>query len=103
MPVERTMGLPVCCLAMIHTQAELAASDEKKFLVQCSYFEVYNEFLYDLLDPKRKSGKGAAGHGLDIKARGLGCFGWCRASSQLHDVGFLLFGLNRRTRFGGYM
>lgn len=50
-------------------QAELAASNKKKFLVECSYFEVYNEILYDLLDPARKAGQASHGRGLDIKVR----------------------------------
>lgn len=40
---------------------ESTAAPEKKFLVQCSYFEIYNEVVYDLLDPSSKR------QGLDVR------------------------------------
>ena len=46
-----------------------AANPELKFLVTCSYLEIYNEVLYDLLDPSGKSGtaKRKADSNIDIK------------------------------------
>lgn len=42
---------------MFNRIAELQAADpEKKFLVTCSFLEIYNEVLYDLLDPTARGG-----------------------------------------------
>ena len=43
-----------------------ASSEEKLYLVQCSYFEIYNEIVYDLLDPRPRKDKERSG-GLQIK------------------------------------
>lgn len=46
-------------------QEEILLHPTKSFLVECSYFEIYNEIIYDLLDGTgNKKGKGA---GLEIK------------------------------------
>ncbi|KAG5177677.1 P-loop containing nucleoside triphosphate hydrolase protein [Tribonema minus] len=44
--------------------AETAANPDIHFLVTCSYFEIYNEVVYDLLDPDNRKNKGA---GLEIR------------------------------------
>ncbi|CAM9913119.1 unnamed protein product, partial [Laminaria digitata] len=44
------------------------ADANKMFLVTCSYFEIYNEVVYDLLDPNNRKRKGA---GLEIREHGV--------------------------------
>ena len=44
--------------------AEKAENSNILFLVTCSYFEIYNEVIYDLLDPDNRKTKGA---GLEIR------------------------------------
>lgn len=46
-------------------QAEKAANPNKLFLVECSFFEIYNEIIYDLLDASGNSKKNKGG--LEIK------------------------------------
>jgi kinesin family protein 1/kinesin family protein 3/17 len=49
-------------------EREKEASPGKKFLVVCSYFEIYNEMIRDLLDPASSfTGRGASRSGLQIK------------------------------------
>jgi len=49
--------------------------ETKKFLVQCSYFEIYNEVVYDLLDPTRRAACKAGGTALEIREdKALGVF-----------------------------
>jgi hypothetical protein len=43
---------------------EGAADDELAYLVQCSYLEIYQEVVYDLLDPDNRSKKGV---GLEVR------------------------------------
>ena len=45
---------------------EREANPKKKFLVTCSYLEIYNEMLYDLLVPARRGPRGDV-KGLEIK------------------------------------
>ncbi|CAN0371247.1 unnamed protein product, partial [Ectocarpus sp. 12 AP-2014] len=47
---------------------EREADANKMFLVTCSYFEIYNEVIYDLLDPNNRKRKGA---GLEIREHGV--------------------------------
>lgn len=43
-------------------------NDGMKFLVRCSYLEIYNEEIHDLLaDPKENKGVGAQQKKLDLK------------------------------------
>jgi kinesin family protein 1/kinesin family protein 3/17 len=46
--------------------SETAANASRLFLVQCSYFEIYNEIIYDLLDPRNRKDKEKSG-GLQVK------------------------------------
>merc|ERR550534_978168 len=44
----------------------------RRFLVQCSFIEIYNEVVYDLLAPKRRDLKST---GLEVKEqKGLGVY-----------------------------
>ncbi|KAJ1460123.1 P-loop containing nucleoside triphosphate hydrolase protein [Pelagophyceae sp. CCMP2097] len=47
-------------------RAETTEHADRRFLVQCSYFEIYNEIIFDLLDPTPRKEKEKAG-GLAIK------------------------------------
>ena len=48
---------------------------EKQFLVEASYFEIYNEIIYDLLDPTRKAGTKSKENSLQIKeSKALGIY-----------------------------
>lgn len=38
-------------------EQETRENEGKKFLVQCSYFEIYNEIIFDLLNPPTEKGK----------------------------------------------
>lgn len=54
-------------------KAEMAASDTRRFLVCCSFLEIYNEVIYDLLVPRNKQSKG--GGGLEIREqKGIGVY-----------------------------
>ncbi|CAM9881919.1 unnamed protein product, partial [Chrysoparadoxa australica] len=64
-------------------KGEKAADPNKMFLVTCSYFEIYNEVVYDLLDPDNRTKKGA---GLEVKEHPvLGIF--VKASSKRGKAG----------------
>lgn len=43
------------------------SSEEKKFLVRCSYLEIYNESILDLLGPSSNNKGNHAAEGLKIK------------------------------------
>jgi len=45
--------------------AEMSANSSRRYLVMCSYFEIYNEIIFDLQNPP--SDKGKLGGGLQIK------------------------------------
>jgi len=48
------------------------ATDSRKFLVQCSFLEIYNEIVYDLLVPR---GKSTPKTGLEIReSKGMGVY-----------------------------
>merc|ERR1719456_211388 len=52
--------------------AETAASETRRFLVCCSFLEIYNEVIYDLLVPRNKQTKGG---GLEIREqKGIGVY-----------------------------
>merc|ERR1719201_330481 len=54
-------------------KAEMAASDTRHYLVCCSFLEIYNEVIYDLLVPRNKQSKG--GGGLEIREqKGIGVY-----------------------------
>jgi hypothetical protein len=54
---------------------EETAKKEKQFLVEASYFEIYNEIIYDLLDPTRKAGTKSKENSLQIKeSKALGIY-----------------------------
>merc|ERR1719201_13230 len=54
-------------------KAEMAASDTRRYLVCCSFLEIYNEVIYDLLVPRNKQSKG--GGGLEIREqKGIGVY-----------------------------
>ncbi len=51
-PVNRGI-IPRICSALFERVRRESADGKKKFMVICSYFEIYNEMLRDLLDPAR--------------------------------------------------
>eukprot|EP00944_MAST-04C_sp_MAST-4C-sp1_P004926 g4926.t1 len=54
---------------------EETAKKEKQYLVEASYFEIYNEIIYDLLDPTRKPGQKSKENSLQIKeSKALGIY-----------------------------
>ncbi|KAH8095483.1 hypothetical protein JL720_2785 [Aureococcus anophagefferens] len=64
---ESNQGLiPRINTAIFERIAETAANASRLFLVQCSYFEIYNEIIYDLLDPRNRKDKEKSG-GLQVK------------------------------------
>jgi hypothetical protein len=82
----------------------LEGGSETKFLLTCSYLEIYNEVLYDLLQPTKKSLppragshgalKGAEGGGLEIKEH---------ASLGVFVKGLLELPVRNRKQLMGYL
>jgi hypothetical protein len=53
--------IPRVCSALFDRIRKESAEGKKKFMVICSYFEIYNERLRDLLDPTRRVKKRGPG------------------------------------------
>lgn len=57
--------IPRVCEELFEQITEMQANSTRKFLVMCSFFEIYNEIIFDLLNPVADRGK--LGGGLQIK------------------------------------